>query len=146
MSKVVALFLNRAHRKPLEPVQRVTTKTNVGLDGDRHAREGYHRTVLLMRKEDVDRFGVKPGDVREQVTVEGFDLYGPTDGTRVRVGDAVLELGGLCAPCPFMDSLKPGLRKESEGFRGRFASVASGGAFAVGDTLALDAARETESA
>lgn len=145
-AKIVALFVNKAHRKPMEPVSRITTVANVGIEGDRHAREGHHRSVLMMRKEDVDRFGVAPGDVREQVTTEGFDLYGPAEGTRVRVGDAVLELTGPCAPCPFMDTLKPGLREKSDGFRGRFASVVTGGAIGVGDALTVESAAGSETA
>ena len=141
---VVALFLNTVHRQPMQRVQSVTVTANVGLEGDRHARADHHRTILVMQKEDVDRFGLEPGDVREQVTVDGFDLYGPAEGARVRVGGATLQLGGNCAPCPFMDSLKPGLRDESDGFRGRFASAVTDGSFAVGDMLAVEPARETE--
>jgi hypothetical protein len=50
----------------------------------------------------------------------------------------VLELGGPCAPCAFIDGIRPGLRQAIEGFRGRFATVVVGGAFGVGDAVLPD--------
>jgi MOSC domain-containing protein YiiM len=43
----------------------------------------------------------------------------------------------MCAPCERMNELKPGLRHELEGRRGRFFRVVEAGAFAVGDPITL---------
>jgi MOSC domain-containing protein YiiM len=137
-AQVVALFVSTKNRAPLHALGRVQALENRGVEGDRHAKPNSKRSVLLMTQEVLDQFGLKPGDVREQVTVRGLDLHGLPDGTRLIVGAAVLELGGPCAPCERMEELKSGLQVALEGRRGRFARVVRAGAFAVGDTIAAE--------
>ncbi len=137
-SSVVALFLCPASRAPLRAVERVEALAETGLQGDRHARAGSRRQVLLMEAEVLDRFGLAPGDVREQVTVRGLPLGRLAPGARLRVGGALLEVAGPCAPCERMNEIRPGLRSALDGQRGRFARVVEAGSFAVGDTLAIE--------
>ena len=137
---VVALRLSTARRAPLTVVDQVDAVADTGLAGDRHAKRGSHRQVLFMTEEHLREFGLAPGDVREQVIVRGFDLYGPTAGTRLRIGSAVFALGGPCAPCARMDEVRTGLKVARDGKRGRFASVLTAGSFAVGDPVVLESA------
>jgi MOSC domain-containing protein YiiM len=137
-AQVVALFVSTASRVPLHAKQSVQALENRGVEGDRHAKPGSKRAVLLMTQEILDQFGLKPGDVREQVTVRGLDLHGLPNGTKLSVGAAVLELMGPCAPCERMDELRQGLQSELEGRRGRFARVVRAGTFAVGDPLTAE--------
>jgi MOSC domain-containing protein YiiM len=132
---VVALHLCPGRREPMRPVERVTALLEQGLEGDRHARPNNRRQVLLMEQEVLDAFGLRPGDVREQVTVRGLDLNALVFGSRLRVGDAVLEVAGPCAPCERMNDLSPGLKDALAGKRGRFVRVVQAGSFAVGDAL-----------
>jgi MOSC domain-containing protein YiiM len=138
MPNVVAIFLNKGSRTPLARVQQASLLADCGIEGDRHARPGNHRSVLLMRLEDLEAFGLAPGDVREQITVHELDLNGLEGGTRLRVGGALLELGGPCAPCARMDELKPGLRQDIDGRRGRFARVIEPGEIAVGQPMGVE--------
>jgi MOSC domain-containing protein YiiM len=135
---VVALHLCKQSRAPLVAVPSVTAVFETGLEGDRHAKLNSRRQVLLMEQETLDGFGLAPGAVREQVTVRGLTLSKLVHGSRIRVGSAVLEVGGMCAPCSRMEELKPGLRKEIDGRRGRFVRVVEAGSFAVGDTLEVE--------
>jgi len=137
-ARVVALFVSTANRAPLHARDKVEALENRGVAGDRHAKPGNRRSVLLMAKEVLDQLGIRPGDVREQVTVEGLDLHGLPEGTRLTVGNAVLELAHPCAPCERMEELRPGLQSALEGRRGRFARVVRAGEFAVGDTLTAE--------
>jgi MOSC domain-containing protein YiiM len=136
---VVALRLSTGSRAPLAVVERVEAVADTGLAGDRRKRPG-NRQVLFMTEEHLREFGLAPGDVREQVIVRGLDLYGPTAGTRLRIGTAVFALGGPCAPCARMDEVRNGLQAAIDGKRGRFASVAVAGSFAVGDPVVLESA------
>jgi MOSC domain-containing protein YiiM len=131
---VVALHLNVGTRERLVPVDTVTAQPNQGLDGDRRRRHA--RAVLFMEHEVLERFGLPPGAVREQVTVRGLALAHLAPGARLRIGTAVFEAGGLCAPCERMNEIQPGLRAELEGRRGRFFRVVEAGALAVGDPIA----------
>lgn len=132
---VVAIHLNVGSREPLVPAPAVTVRPGQGLDGDRSRRP--KRTVLLMEHEVLERFGLAPGAVREQVTVSGITLADLAPASRLRVGSTVLEAGGMCAPCERMNELKPGLRAELEGRRGRFFRVVEAGGFAVGDAITI---------
>ena len=134
---VVSLHLNVGSRKPLVPVERVSAMLERGLEGDRHLKADGRRTVLLMEQEVLDRFGLEPGAVREQVTVRGLELMKLVFGSRLRIGTATLEVAGPCAPCERMDEIRTGLRTELEGRRGRFVRVVEAGSFAVGDGIAI---------
>jgi MOSC domain-containing protein YiiM len=91
-----------------------------------------------MEREVLDQLGLRPGDVREQVTVSGLDLNALPLGARLRIGTAVLEVGDPCAPCERMDEVRPGLQQTLEGRRGRFVQVILAGSFAVGDAIAIE--------
>jgi len=132
---VVAIHLNVGSREPLVAAPTVTAQPDRGLDGDRSRR--HNRAVLLMEQEVLDRFGLAAGAVREQVTVRGIVLADLAPASRLRVGTAVMEAGGLCAPCERMNEIQPGLRAELEGRRGRFFRVVEAGAFAVGDAITV---------
>jgi MOSC domain-containing protein YiiM len=138
MSSIVALFVSTASRVPLTPRQSVNALQDRGIEGDRHAKPGNRRSVLIMEQEILDSFGLAPGDVREQVTIRGLDVHALAEGTRLRAGGAVLELLHRCDPCERMEELRPGLQTALERRRGRFARVVSAGALAVGDAIEVE--------
>lgn len=137
---IVALHLcpGPGSRSVMRAVDRVTALTARGLDGDRHARPGSHRQVLLVEQEVLEQLGLAPGAIREQVTVRGLDLAGLPAGAVLRAGDARLAVAGPCDPCARMDEIRNGLRATLAGRRGRFVSVLAGGSLAVGDAIAID--------
>jgi MOSC domain-containing protein YiiM len=134
---VVALHLSHASRAPLTSVARAEALPDRGLDGDRHAKPGNRRSILVIEQEVLEQHGLAPGDVREQMTVRGIDLGRLVFGSRLKVGTAVLEVAAPCAPCQRMDELRPGLRQQLEGRRGRFVRVVEGGSVAVGDPVQI---------
>ena len=135
---VIALHLCCGSRAPLVSVPRVNAVLESGLEGDRHARPQSRRQVLMVEQEVLDEFGLDPGAIREQVTVRGLDLGRLVFGARIRVGGALLEVAGPCAPCARMDEVKPGLQQALVGRRGRFVRVIEAGSFAVGDALQVE--------
>ena len=131
---VVALHQS-PRRGERDALERATLTAGAGLDGDRHAKPGSRRALLLMEHETLDRLGLAPGRVSEQITVRGVDLHGLAHGNRLQIGETTLELTVLCEPCERMDAIRPGLRQELDGRRGRFVRVIRGGAVAVGDPI-----------
>jgi len=111
---------------------------NLGLEGDLHAKQGSARQVLFMDEETLAAFGLSAGRVRENITTRGIELKILAPGTRVRVGSAVFEITKSCAPCDFMNDIRPGLRAQMEGQRGMLARVVEGGEMKVGDTISID--------
>jgi MOSC domain-containing protein YiiM len=134
---VVAIHLSTKSRAPLKAVSRVVALADRGLEGDRHARPGRGRQVLVIEQEVLDQFALHPGDVREQITVRGIDVAGLPDGARLRVGDAVFGVEEPCEPCRRMEELRPGLQRALVGRRGRFVRVLEGGSVAVGNSIAV---------
>jgi MOSC domain-containing protein YiiM len=137
---VVSIQLKRGHWAALEPVDAVEA-TGVGLDGDRHAgREDGKRQVLLTDAGDLRALGLRPGDLREQVTVELPGLMSLAPGTMLRVGLAVLELTGPCEPCTHIGEHvgvedREAFRQRLVGRRGMLARVSEPGPIRVGDLV-----------
>lgn len=137
-ARVVALHASTASRVALVVHERVDLLEERGIQGDRHAKKNSRRQVLLVEKEVLDELKLEPGELREQVTVEGLDLNGLVFGARLRCGSAVLEVAGPCAPCERMDEIRDGLQTVLEGRRGRFVRVVGAGRVAVGDAIYLE--------
>jgi MOSC domain-containing protein YiiM len=99
MGKVVGLFLyEEKGAVPLE-VETARRGPKGEFEGDHHGtRSG--REILVVDRDVLDDHGLKPGALREQVTFEGFpQLNTLSHGSKLRVGDAVLEIVDPCGPC-----------------------------------------------
>jgi len=131
---ITRLFLKPKHDQPMQAVLTATAESNKGLAGDIH-HGVKKRQVLFVEKETLDEFGLAPGQVRENVTVAGVKLAGLPAGTRLQVGDVIFEVTDDCAPCDYIESLRPGLRTAIEGRRGTLCRVLSGGEVKVGDEV-----------
>ena len=109
-----------------------------GLEGDRHAKAGSRRQVLLIEKETLDVLGLPPGIVRENITTQGANLTDLVPGRRLRLGrDVVLEVTGTCDPCQRLDEVRDGLSQEIAERRGVNARVVVGGSIQLGDAIVV---------
>lgn len=135
-ARVVHLQLKPAHGAPMRPVSAAEAVADHGLRGDAAFGRG-RRQVLLVERETLDEFGLRAGDLRENMTVEGLRLTGLPLGTHVLVGGARLEVTGDCAPCDFIEAKRPGLRAALAGRRGTLFRVAEGGEIRVGDEVRI---------
>jgi MOSC domain-containing protein YiiM len=132
---VTNLQICTAHRAPMQRKTALRAVSDLGLEGDLHAKPGSARQILLMDEETLAQFGLEPGRVRENITTRGIELKTLAAGTRLRVGGAVLEITKSCTPCDFIDGIRPGLRAQMEGQRGMLARVVEGGEMRVGDSI-----------
>jgi len=134
---VVNLQLCVKHLQPMRQVSSVKAIKNRGLEGDRHAMPDSSRQVLLLEQETCIAYDFPIGAIRENITTRGIDLMSLPKGTRLRVGDALFELTSECAPCSFVESIKPGLRAELEHKRGMLARVLEGGEINLGSKIQI---------
>ena len=95
-------------------------------------------TVTALHLSTASRVPLAPVERVTALLERGLDLMRLGFGSRIRVGSAVLEVAGPCAPCSRMDELRPGLKVELEGRRGRFVRVVEAGSFAIGDTITVE--------
>tara|TARA_B100002003_G_C14153679_1_gene555106 strand:- start:199 stop:642 length:444 start_codon:yes stop_codon:yes gene_type:complete len=139
---IVSLRLCLGSGEPMKEVAQANFITGQGMQGDRHLRsDGLRakRQVLIMDVETLNHFGLEPGQVRENVTLEGLDLSTISAGDRVSLGaDVVLEITGDCEPCARMDEIRPGLKEEIDGKRGVLAFVEKGGVVSIGSEVGVN--------
>lgn len=141
---VIALHLHVAHRTPMVPVERVEGRRNGGLLGDSHVLRR-NRAVTIVDRSTLDALGLKPGDLREQITIEGLpEITNLPRGLRVRAGGLVLRITGPCAPCVHIGKTlgvedPEQLRQQLLGRRGATATVVGvEGPLVIGDTLTVE--------
>jgi MOSC domain-containing protein YiiM len=110
---------------------------DAGLTGDAHRAPGSIRHVLVQDEEVCRDLSLAPGEVKENVTVTGIHANSLPYGTRLEIGDVVLELTKECAPCSRMEEIRPGLREQLQGRRGVYARVVEPGTARVGDQVTV---------
>jgi MOSC domain-containing protein YiiM len=103
--RILSLNVSERAGEQKKPVSggRVTLKENHGIVGDAHARD-WHRQVSFLADEDVDTMRGKGiqigfGDFAENVTTRGVDLSSLPVGTRLRLGEAELEVTQIGKEC-----------------------------------------------
>lgn len=134
--RVVSLQVCPSKRTPMRPVDPAAFVRDGGIEGDCHGRPKSRRQVLLIEAETLDLLGIRPGDVKENVTTRGLDLMGLARDARLQLGaEVVLRITGPCAPCALMNDVRPGLEEELRGRRGMLAWVERGGTVSVGDPV-----------
>jgi MOSC domain-containing protein YiiM len=136
--KIVDIRLNVARRQPMSVVDSAEVKAGEGLVGDRHAEVGSTRQILMMDRAVMDVLEVDPGQLRENITVQGVSLFGLKEGQTLKVGNGLeFKIGELCDPCDNMDHIRPGLREKIEGQRGLFVTPLFSGTVNVGDDVTI---------
>ena len=127
----------------MTPTEAATAIADVGIEGDLHAQRGFARQVLIMDRETLDLLELSPGEIKENITVEGVDLSSVRPGQVFFIGEEVtMEATGDCEPCGRMDEIRPGLRDRLQGRRGILAMVLNGGEFRVGDIVRVEPSAE----
>jgi MOSC domain-containing protein YiiM len=135
MAEVQHLFTCLVHRFPMKEVSEIEAIENKGFKGCIHGRPKSKRQVLLMDRETLDKFGIPPGAVKENVTVKGMDFQTLAIGRRLKIGESLLEITIPCDPCPRMDEIRMGLQQELRGQRGWLCWVVQAGMIRKGDAV-----------
>ena len=127
-AKVLSVSRSAGHNFSKSTERSIRILAGLGVEGDAHsgvtvkhrsrvARDPSQpnvRQVHLLHAELFDElrvagFNVVPGDMGENITTQGLDLLGLPTGTRLRIGDALVELTGLRNPCAQIDRFQAGL-------------------------------------
>lgn len=137
--KIIAVntSANKGERK--KNVGSANLLPGLGLEGDGHA--GFaHRQVSLLAMESIDKMRAKgldvgPGDFAENITTQGMELVSLPVGTRLKAGDALLEVSQIGKECHTRCAIYYQAGDCVMPKEGIFAVVLTGGPVAVGDTL-----------
>jgi MOSC domain-containing protein YiiM len=104
-ARLVGLHLHERHGDHPRAVAEVTGRVGGGIDGDSHAHRAT-RAVVIVDRSTLVALGLQPGDLREQLTIEGFPgVSALAPDTELRVGGLTLRVNGECEPCTHIGEL-----------------------------------------
>ena len=138
--KVEWIGVRPDRRAPMRVLERVEIAPS-GLVGDRRTQPG-KRAVSLIQWEHLPVIAalaghdqIDPAQLRRNIVVSGINLLGLRKA-RFRLGSAILQGTGLCAPCSRMEeTLGPGGYTVVRGHGGITAEVLEPGELALGDAV-----------
>ncbi|WP_370248195.1 MOSC domain-containing protein [Nocardioides sp.] len=142
LGRVVSLHVAPATRLPMREVAEVVTETGRGIVGDRyHGARHRHVTVqsatALAAAERAWGRPVPAGLTRRNITLDDGDVP-TTPGVRLRLGEALLEVVRVAAPCKLLDdTIGVGAQEVLRRRAGTVFRVLEGGAIRIGDAAVV---------
>jgi MOSC domain-containing protein YiiM len=143
--RVASLQLHEERCAQPRYVREVAGRRGGGVVGDSHA----HRTtraVLVVDRSTLDDLGLRAGDLREQITVEGIPgVTNLATGARLHMGGLTLMVNGPCEPCTHIGEMlgvpdPEELRQRLLGRRGVLCTVVdANGVLRIGDEVEVEA-------
>ena len=139
MAIVTAVCISEKKGVPKKLVPEIEVRKNHGIVGDAHAGD-WHRQVSLLGEESVDKLrdrlpNLPAGAFAENILTRGITLYTLPVGTRLRVGETVLEVTQIGKECHTACAIK---RKTGDCVmprEGIFAIVIEEGTIRPGDEI-----------
>ncbi len=104
MAKVVSVNVSERKGTIKYPVNQIRLKVGSGIEGDAHAGD-WHRQISLLDLSSFDKMhnkatvDLRPGIFAENITTEGADLWSLPVGTRIEIGETLLEITQIGKEC-----------------------------------------------
>ena len=147
MARVVSIVFtprNVEMRRPQDRYARVAVERTQliefqGIDGDAKGGPG-DRQLNIMLAEALDELGTEgfktePGAMGEQIVIAGLDPAALVDGTRLKLGAAIVEIGIPRTGCARFEMIQDKPKQLAKGRLGAMARVVTGGEVAIGDAV-----------
>ena len=138
--KVLSVNISEKKGTPKTRVDPGVLIENFGFEGDAHAGK-WHRQVSLLAAESIEKAkngptnGLCHGVFAENITTEGIELYTLPVGTRLKVGEGVLEISQIGKECHAGCAISKLVGQCVMPREGVFAIVIKGGKVYAGDTI-----------
>jgi MOSC domain-containing protein YiiM len=136
--QICGIFISQQREKGMITLGEVEIRADWGLDGDRKARAGSSRQVLLVDEATLHSVDLQPGALNENITVRGLDVNNLASGQQLRVGTALVEITGPCTVCGELEHIRSGLKEMLRGRRGVLARVLESGSARIGDSVWIE--------
>ncbi|MFH1787790.1 MAG: MOSC domain-containing protein [Candidatus Altiarchaeota archaeon] len=135
----VCISPNRGVKKPVEEAKALA---EMGFAGDYHAKGGV-RQVSLLASESIQvvrerGLTLDHGCFGENIVSQGVDLKGIAVGTRIRVGEVLLEVSAVGKDCPEPCEIGRTVGECIMPSEGVFAVVCEGGFIRRGDEIMFE--------
>jgi molybdopterin adenylyltransferase len=142
MAQVVAVNISEKKGTIKQPLKEAHLKKEFGIEGDAHAGN-WHRQVSLLAQESVDKMtalGIKdltPGKFAENITTCGIELHTLPVGTRLSIGEVLLELTQIGKECHQHCEIYQQVGMCIMPVEGIFTKVINEGAIKAGDEITV---------
>ena len=137
--KIIAVCTSKNKGERKKDVGQANLLVGLGLEGDAHA--GFkHRQVSLLALESIEKMrqmglDVHPGDFAENITTQGLNLPVLPIGTKLKIGDTLLEVSQIGKECHTRCNIYYQAGDCVMPKEGIFAIVVTGGKIANGDSI-----------
>ncbi len=141
--QVVAIHLAPGRRLAVKSVERVQAEAGRGLVGDRYHGTRHRHVTVQSRAQLTEAAGIHGTPIpdagtRRNITVSHGEVPS-TPGTRIRIGDVLLEVVRIAAPCKLLDdTLGPGAQAALRRRAGTVFRVLESGTISTGDDVVVD--------
>jgi MOSC domain-containing protein YiiM len=141
MATITAVCVSEKKGTAKRPVPVGKLVPEHGLENDAHAGN-WHRQVSLLSLERIEDFKkrgalVKFGDFGENLVVSGIDFVTLPVGTRLAIGDILLEITQIGKECHTRCAIYHTMGECIMPTQGVFAKVITGGEVKAGDSMTL---------
>lgn len=141
MGKIIAVCKSEQKGERKKNVGSARLVENFGVEGDAHGGD-WHRQVSLLSMESIKKMikkGLKvgPGDFAENITTEGIDLLSLPVGTKLKAGEALLEVSQIGKKCHAKCAIYEQAGDCVMPREGVFARVLKGGVVSAGDSIGV---------
>lgn len=140
IGKVLSINISEKKGTPKTKINPGVLIEDFGFEGDAHAGK-WHRQVSLLAKESIDKSkglptdGLCHGVFAENITTEGIELYTIPVGTKLRVGECIIEISQIGKECHEGCAIQKLVGKCVMPREGVFARVIKGGKVYEGDDI-----------
>jgi len=137
---VVALHVAPGSRLPMRSVDRVVAEAGKGIVGDRyhgtrHRHVSVQSAAALAEAAEVFGSPIPPAGTRRNLTISHGDVP-RAPGERLRIGDVLLEVVRVAAPCKLLDdTLGRGAQEALRRRGGSIFRLLEGGEITLGDEV-----------
>lgn len=141
MAKVKAVCVSEKKGTRKEAVPSIQVLVDHGIVGDAHAGN-WHRQISLLARESIDKIKdlgleLTPGVFAENIVTEGICLVDLPIGTRLQVGETILEVTQIGKECHNDCAIKRTAGKCVMPTEGIFAVVVKKGEIVPGDIIEI---------
>ena len=127
-----------------QPVKQAELRVDYGIVGDAHAGN-WHRQISLLAQESIDKMtalgldGLVPGMFAENITTQGMELFTLPVGTRLRLGECIVEVTQIGKECHQHCEIYKKVGQCIMPHEGIFVRVLTPGEIFIGDEVAVEA-------
>ena len=142
MASVISVNISEIKGVVKHPVPEIVLRIDHGIVGDAHAGN-WHRQISLLAEESIDIMrSLSPmkfpaGIFAENITTRGIDLKHLPIGTRLEIGDAVIEVTQIGKQCHNDCAIKQQVGRCVMPTDGIFAKVIREGTVRPGDSIQI---------